>query len=140
MKKNVFLLPLFVFLFGCENNDKIIVSSPKTNTTKLKDELTVLNSNSHVFEKIKKGIEINDTYILINTSSNVIQIIDQKASCNCTSVKFSTKTLKPKDSLSVNVKIETKEKGYGNQSTDIIVETNGSKKFYYLQVLFNIIE
>ena len=61
-------------------------------------------------------------------------------SCNCTDLKTSLDTIKPNETTNLKVKIDTKDKNLGKNNTTITVKTNGSRKFYLLEVTFDIVE
>ncbi|WP_396209396.1 DUF1573 domain-containing protein [Flavobacterium sp.] len=60
--------------------------------------------------------------------------------CNCTHLKTSSDTINPNETTDLKIKIDTKDKKPGKCEVTITVKTNGSRKFYLLEVAFDIIE
>jgi hypothetical protein len=76
----------------------------------------------------------------MNIGTEPVIILEKTMSCNCTDLKTSLDTIQPDETTNLKVKIDTKDKNPGQNEATITVKTNGSRKFYLLEVTFDVIE
>ena len=90
--------------------------------------------------KIQAGEPIEHTFSFVNIGTEPVIILEKTMSCNCTDLKTSLDTIQPKETTNLKVKIDTKDKNLGKNDATVTVKTNGSRKFYLLEVNFDIVE
>ena len=76
----------------------------------------------------------------MNIGTEPVIILEKTMSCNCTDLKTSLDTIQPDETTNLKVKIDTKDKNPCQNEATITVKTNGSRKFYLLEVTFDVIE
>jgi hypothetical protein len=90
--------------------------------------------------KIKPGQPIAHNFSFRNKGTEPVIILEKTMSCNCTHLETSLDTIQPNETTYLNVKIDTKDKKPGKGEATITLKTDGSRKFYLLEVTFDIIE
>ena len=140
----VIIFTFFSFLILSCNKSKEI----KKNSVVLETEKTEIQSKglleyketTYYAGKVKAGQPVEHTFSLLNIGTEPVIILEKTMSCNCTDLKTSLDTIKPNETTDLKVKIDTKDKNPGKNGATITVKTNGLRKFYLLEVNFNIVE
>lgn len=143
--KIVFLFFITIILLSCEkikNSEEITL---KNNIQNL--DLVELSSKGFLeceeslfyAGDVKIGQVIEHSFKFKNNSNETVLILEKTMSCNCTQLKTSLDTIQPNQSTILNVTIDTKDKSLGKNIATITVKTNGTRRFYLLEVNYNII-
>jgi hypothetical protein len=90
--------------------------------------------------KVATGQPVEHTFSFKNIGTEPVIILEKTMSCNCTELKTSLDTIQPNETTNLRVKINTKDKNPGKNEATVTVKTNGSRKFYLLEVAFDIIK
>lgn len=90
--------------------------------------------------KVKAGQPVEHTFSFVNIGTESVIILEKTMSCNCTDLKTSLDIINPNQITNLKVKIDTKDKNLGKNDATVTVKTNGSRKFYLLEVTFDIVE
>ncbi|WP_212895463.1 DUF1573 domain-containing protein [Capnocytophaga canis] len=90
-------------------------------------------------QNVKKGERLVQRFILSNTGTEMVRILRNDASCNCTEVLISKKEIQPTDTISVQMIVETSDKEVGNHNVNTVLTTNGKQKFYNLEIDFTVV-
>jgi hypothetical protein len=138
MRKLIFTCFGFI-LFSCSKSNKTTKDVFVKIETKSKGMLDCKETSFYA-GKIKPGQPIAHTFSFRNIGTEPVIILEKTMSCNCTNLKTSLDTIQPNEITYLNVKIDTKDKNPGKNEATITVKTNGSRKFYLLEVTFDIIE
>lgn len=131
-------------LLNCQNNKNSEESIIKPKTKEVVEEFQkssgVLVSNQQHFdyEIIEKGYLIEQDFVFYNTGDQLVQLIEYEASCNCTEIEASKIDIEPKDSVSIKMVVDTKDKHKGQHKVTATLKTNGQRTFYYLSTTFEI--
>lgn len=148
MKKLIVSLSL-LSVFACKKSideKKVKVSFYEDKKTIIKQDplvektqgLLVCETIKKDFGKIKKNDLVHQKFTLYNKGTETVTILEFDASCNCTSLEISKKSIQPGDSTIVAMRIETKEKTKGLHVVNATLKTNGKKAFYALSTMFEI--
>jgi hypothetical protein len=141
-----FIICISLILFSCtEKKVKKEQSKnlpPKNENIEFIPSLGILECNELIFDagKIKKGETINHTFSFTNIGEETVVLLEKTMSCNCTNLKTSNDTIQPNKSIHLDIEIDTKDKNIGKNDATITVKTNGKRKFYLLEVDFEVIE
>jgi hypothetical protein len=136
----ILILTCFVILLlSCSKSKEIKKDIVIETETKSKGMLDCKETSFYA-GKIKPGQPIAHTFSFRNIGTEPVIILEKTMSCNCTNLKTSLDTIQPNEITYLNVKIDTKDKNPGKNEATITVKTNGSRKFYLLEVAFDIIE
>ena len=138
MRKLIFTCFGFI-LFSCSKSNETTKDVFVKTETKSKGILDCKETSFYA-GKIKPGQPIVHTFSFRNTGTEPVIILEKTMSCNCTHIKTSSDTINPIETTDLKVKIDTKDKNPGKSEATITVKTNGSRKFYLLEVAFDIIE
>lgn len=138
MRKLIFTCFGFI-LFSCSKSNETTKDVFVKTETKSKGVLDCKQTSFYA-GKIKTGQPIGHTFSFRNIGTAPVIILEKTMSCNCTHLKTSLDTIQPNEITYLNVKIDTKDKKPGKSEATITVKTNGSRKFYLLEVIFDLIE
>ena len=122
-----------------EINEKSIITKIEKIETPSKGILDCKETSFYA-GKVKTGQPVEHTFSFKNIGTEPVIILEKTMSCNCTDLKTSLDTIQPNEITNLKVKIDTKDKNPGKNEATITVKTNGSRKFYLLEVAFDIIE
>ncbi|AVM50612.1 DUF1573 domain-containing protein [Capnocytophaga sp. oral taxon 878] len=90
--------------------------------------------------KVKRGRDVIYTFIMKNIGSEDVKLVSQQTSCNCTAIDISKIVIAPADTVSITMKVTTKDKGLGKHNVYTVLTTNGQHKYYNLEIIFILIE
>lgn len=142
MRKLIFMFVSF-FMLSCSKSNEIKEKNvvpeieKKINPSK---GLLECKETSYYAGKVKAGQPVEHTFSFVNIGTEPVIILEKTMSCNCTDLKTSLDTIKPNETTNLKVKIDTKDKNLGKNNATVTVKTNGSRKFYLLEVTFDIVE
>ncbi len=134
---------LSILILSCSKSKEIKKNSviPETKKTETQSKgLLECKETSFYAGKIQAGQPIEHTFSFVNIGTEPVIILEKTMSCNCTDLKTSLDTIQPKETTNLKVKIDTKDKKTGQNEATITVKTNGSRKFYLLEVTFDVIK
>jgi hypothetical protein len=100
--------------------------------------LLKLEKNRYDYGKVKEGTLIKQIFSFHNTGTEPVKILDYDASCNCTIMDVTGKVIAPDETLSIEMKIDTKGKSKGDHGSSVTLTTNGQRKLYLLLVKYDI--
>jgi hypothetical protein len=118
-----------------ENKKEIVKQEPLVEKTQ---GILVCDDIKKDFGKIKKNDLVYQKFRLNNIGTETVTILEFDASCNCTSLEISKKSIQPGDSTIVTMKVETKEKSKGLHAVNATLKTNGKRTFYALSTSFEV--
>lgn len=96
-------------------------------------------NSQHNFGKVKEGKVYEHTFRFTNTGASTLKIKDIKSSCGCAVASVSTKELKPGESATLKVELDT-AKRKGKMSRSITVMSNDPNDPNKILTLFADIE
>lgn len=132
-----------ILIMSCNKSKEIKKNSvfPETEKTEIQSKgLLECKETTYYAGKIQAGEPIEHTFSFVNIGTEPVIILEKTMSCNCTDLKTSLDTIQPKETTNLKVKIDTKDKNTGQNEATITVKTNGSRKFYLLEVTFDVIK
>lgn len=139
----ILIFMCFFLIVSCnkskEINEKSIITKIEKIETPSKGILDCKETSFYA-GKVKTGQPVEHTFSFKNIGTEPVIILEKTMSCNCTDLKTSLDTIQPNEITNLKVKIDTKDKNQGENEATITVKTNGSRKFYLLEVAFDIIE
>lgn len=139
----ILIFMCFFLIVSCnkskEINEKSIITKIEKIETPSKGILDCKETSFYA-GKVKTGQPVEHTFSFKNIGTEPVIILEKTMSCNCTDLKTSLDTIQPNEITNLKVKIDTKDKNPGKNEATITVKTNGSRKFYLLEVAFDIIE
>lgn len=118
-----------------EDKKKIVKQEPLVEKT---EGFLVCDTIKKDFGKIKKNDLVHQKFTLYNKGTEAVTILESDASCNCTSLDISKKSILPSDSTIVTMRVETKEKANGLHAVNATLKTNGKRTFYALSTKFEV--
>jgi hypothetical protein len=142
MRILIFIFVSF-FILSCSKSKEIKENNivPETEKTiNLSKGLLECKETTFYAGKVKAGQSVEHTFSFVNIGEEPVIILEKTMSCNCTDLKTSLDTIQPKETTNLKVKIDTKDKNLGKNNATVTVKTNGSRKFYLLEVNFDIVE
>ena len=142
MKTLIFMCFSFLIL-SCSKKKEIQENNIISKTEKAEipsKGLLECKENSFYAGKVKASQPVEHTFSFVNIGTEPVIILEKTMSCNCTDLKTSLDTIKPNETTNLKVKIDTKDKNLGKNNATVTVKTNGSRKFYLLEVTFDIVE
>ena len=131
------------FILSCSKSNEIKENSvvpeieKKINPSK---GLLECNETTFYAGKVKAGQPVEHTFSFVNIEKEPVIILEKTMSCNCTDLKTSLDTIQPNETTNLKVKIDTKDKNPGKNNATVTVKTNGKRKFYLIEVTFDVIE
>lgn len=137
------LIFISILIMSCNKSKEIKKNSvvPETEKTEIQSKgLLECKETTYYAGKIQAGEPIEHTFSFVNIGTDPVIILEKTMSCNCTDLKTSLDTIQPKETTNLKVKIDTKDKNTGKNEATITVKTNGSRKFYLLEVTFDVIK
>ena len=137
------LIFISILIMSCNKSKEIKKNSvvPETEKTEIQSKgLLECKETTYYAGKIQAGEPIEHTFSFVNIGTEPVIILEKTMSCNCTDLKTSLDTIQPKETTNLKVKIDTKDKNTGQNEATITVKTNGSRKFYLLEVTFDVIK
>ena len=150
MKKLVLSLSLLV-VFACKKAIDKKETTQLSDLKKVKKEaikseplvkkthgLLICDTIKKDFGKIKRNDLVHQKFTLHNKGTEMVTIVASDASCNCTSLEISKKSIEPGDSTIVTMRVETKEKTKGLHVVNATLKTNGKRTFYALSTKFEV--
>lgn len=136
---------LLTMIVGCKKETENTKNSNKTATQKtdyirpIKSMGKLVCENSKVnIGNVKKGQTIQQEFIFVNEGSETVEVLGYEKSCNCTDLRISKSVIKPLDSVSISMHIDTKEKILGEHIVTVTIKTNGQRTFYLLTSNFTL--
>ncbi len=132
-----------ILILSCSKSKEIKKNSvvPETEKTEIQSKgLLECKETTYYAGKIQAGQPIEHTFSFVNIGTEPVIILEKTMSCNCTDLKTSLDTIQPNETTNLKVKIDTKDKNLGKNDATVTVKTNGSRKFYLLEVNFDIVE
>jgi len=141
-----FIISLSLVVFSCTEKEVKKEQSknlpPEIENIEFIPSQGTLECNELIFNagEIKKGESINHTFSFTNTGNEPVILLEKTMSCNCTNLKTSNDTVQPNKSIHLDIEIDTKDKKTGKNDATITVKTNGKRKFYLLEVDFEVVE
>lgn len=139
----ILIFMCFFLIVSCNKSKEINEKSIITKTEKIETPskgILDCKETSFYAGKVKTGQPVEHTFSFKNIGTEPVIILEKTMSCNCTDLKTSLDTIQPNEITNLKVKIDTKDKNPGKNEATITVKTNGSRKFYLLEVAFDIIE
>lgn len=159
MIKNKFLLiAIVIFSISCDNFTERKLADSENNMSedtiqkgeensveektisKTEGLLSLIGSNRVKLGELIKGERIIQNYSMVNNGTEPVEILNYRKSCNCTEAEISQLVVQPQDSVDVKLVVETNDKNLGRHKINVTLETNGKRKFYYLEAEFDLIE
>lgn len=150
MKLYLLIVSILICTYGCNKSVKKDTDKHSTNTA-IENNLLKLN-NEHInglltgknniksYGEIKKGDTIKHTFILVNQGTDTVKVHSYLPSCDCTAVNIENFTIKPSDSIKIDMTVATNEKIIGQHSVTTTLKTTGQRKMHLLRLTFELIE
>ena len=110
----------------------IILGAFDANGQRKSDEVLLIRNKVHDFGIVKSGNPLNARYYLINRGNTDIKINDLRTDCICTEFFISNYTIQPKDSIYIELTLDTKSVPYGEHKIYAIVNADTDTKLYKL--------
>ncbi|WP_392447870.1 DUF1573 domain-containing protein [Capnocytophaga canis] len=141
MRYIYFFIVLFLLISCQEKKTKTGSVKQASNSVEYEVSAGVLEPkrNRIKIQNVKKGERLVQRFILSNTGTEMVRILGNDASCNCTEVLISKKEIQPTDTISVQMIVETSDKEVGNHNVNTVLTTNGKQKFYNLEIDFTVV-
>lgn len=93
----------------------------------------------HKFPKSIEGTVLKHDYLVVNTGSDSLKILNYKVACTCTKLEFPEKPIAPGDTAKLTLTFDTKDK-FGFQHRSIMVLTNSKKEIHELDFKVTVVE
>jgi len=105
-----------------------------------KEENLLIRNSIRDFGNVKRGVELEAKYYLVNKGETEIKINEVRPSCTCTSFFVSNYTVMPKDSVYIDLKLNTKDSSLGLDKLYVIIDADTETRKYRLLMKANIVE
>lgn len=102
-------------------------------------QLTFIDKRIIHIGDVEAGTIINRKIRIKNDGDTPLIIVKPIKSCNCTSVLFSRKVLKPGETGTVEVKIDTENK-QGTNVVTVTIVTNTEQQEHVLRISMNVVK
>ena len=119
-------------------NETINVISKSKKEIKQNKGSLICEKNRITYGKVKEGESIKQNFLFYNEGTEPVRIVRYDASCNCTVLDIKGKVIPPKESLDIEMKIDTKNKSNGAHTANVTLESTGQRKFHVLIIKYDI--
>lgn len=139
MKKIIVGLAIATMAIGCKKSEN---ASSKIDETKLENvEQTNAEQNAIIgfdtmeydFGDMKKGDKAEHDFVITNTGTTDLVVIDAKASCGCTVPEKPTAPIKPGESATMKVVFSAKSPGKIDKTVTVTSNANETTKVLHIK-------